>query len=142
MYSCNYVNQISKISLTTILLTLRVLPPKEFFFLDTRHAEERKFTKRQVTHKQHAAGKADEAGLMLDDVEANYNKGFAARKALLGTSSTVNCKIPNRYLFFETLEDKLLPNTKIELNIEKNFSFQDCPSTRRSKSCIWKTILI
>ena len=33
--------------------------------------------------------------------------------------ATVNCEIPlNRYSFFESLEDKLLPNTKIELNIE------------------------
>ena len=31
----------------------------------------------------------------------------------------VNCEIPlNRYSFFESLEDKLLPNTKIELNVE------------------------
>ena len=76
-------------------------------------------TKRRVSHRQNAAGNADEAGLMLDDVEANYNNGFAARKELLGTSSTVNCEIPlHRYSFFEALEDKLLPNTKIELNIE------------------------
>ena len=34
-------------------------------------------------------------------------------------SATVNCEIPlNRYSFFEALEDTLLPNTKIELNIE------------------------
>ena len=34
-------------------------------------------------------------------------------------SSTVNCEIPlNRYSFFETLNDKLLPSSKIELNIK------------------------
>ena len=56
---------------------------------------------------------------MLDDVNINYNKGFAARKTLLGASAKVNCEIPlNRYSFFEALEDKLLPNTKIDLNIE------------------------
>ena len=56
---------------------------------------------------------------MLDDVVANYNKGFAIRKVLLGDSATVRCEIPlNRYSFFESLDDKLLPNTKIELNIE------------------------
>ena len=55
----------------------------------------------------------------MDDVEAKYNKGFALRKAILGDSATVRCQIPlNRYSFFEALEDKLLPNTKIELNIE------------------------
>ena len=67
----------------------------EFFFLDTnRHAEER-------------------------PAQATYNKGFAIRKALLGTSSTVNTEIPlNRYSFFEALRDELLPNTRLELNLE------------------------
>ena len=56
---------------------------------------------------------------MLDDVNINYNKGFAARKTLLGASAKVNCEIPlNRYSFFEALEDKLLSNTKIDLNTE------------------------
>ena len=67
----------------------------QFYYLDTnRHAEEKK-------------------------AEDNYNKGFAARKALLGTSSTVNTEIPlNRYSFFESLEDELLPNTKVEIKIK------------------------
>ena len=67
----------------------------EFFYLDTnRHAEER-------------------------TAQANYNKGFAARKALLGTSTTVSTEIPlNRYSFFEALRDELLPNTRLELNLE------------------------
>ena len=92
----------------------------KFFFLDTtRHADEIKYTKRQVTHRRNADNNGDEAGLILDDVNVNYNKGFAARKALLGLPAKVNCEIPlNRYSFFEALEDKLLPNTKIELNIE------------------------
>ena len=46
--------------------------------------------------------------------EANYNKGFAQRKALLGTSSNVNIEIPlNRYSFFEELDNELLPNMKV-----------------------------
>ena len=50
---------------------------------------------------------------------ANYNKGFAARKALLGVSATVSTEIPlNRYSFFEALRDELLPNTRLELNLE------------------------
>ena len=67
----------------------------EFFFLDTnRYAEER-------------------------TAQANYNKGFAARKALLGTSTTVSTEIPlNRYSFFEALRDELLPNTRLELNLQ------------------------
>ena len=36
---------------------------------------------------------------------AGYNKGFASRKVLLGTSTTVNTEIPlNKYSFFESLE--------------------------------------
>ena len=69
----------------------------QFFYLDTsRSAEERT-----------AAAQA-----------ATYNKGFAARKALLGLSATVTTEIPlNRYSFFESLENNFLPNMKTELNI-------------------------
>ena len=46
-------------------------------------------------------------------------KVLLQEKLLLGLSAEVNCEIPlNRYSCFEALEDKLLPNTKIELNIE------------------------
>ena len=66
----------------------------QFFYLDTsRSAEER-------------------------TAQAAYNKGFASRKALLGVSSTVNTEIPlNRYSFFESLEDELIPNTKVEIQV-------------------------
>ena len=51
--------------------------------------------------------------------QAAYNKGSALRKALLGTSSTVNTEITvNRYSFFEMLEDELLTNTRVEMNFE------------------------
>ena len=51
--------------------------------------------------------------------QATYNKGFAARKALLGTSSIVTRELPlNRYSFFEALERNLLPSGRLELNIE------------------------
>ena len=92
----------------------------EYYFPDTsRHAESKKYTRRQVTHRRNAANNGDEAGLMIDDIDPNYNKGFAARKALLGASAEVNCEIPlNRYSFFEELQDKLLPNVRIELQIE------------------------
>ena len=65
-----------------------------FYYLDTnRSAEERK-------------------------AQAAYNQGFAIRKAALGLSSTVTYEIPlNRYSFFEALEMKLLPNSKVELQI-------------------------
>ena len=91
----------------------------EYYFLDaSRNAVGSKYTRRQVTHRRNAADNADEGGLMLDDVNANYNKGFAERKVLLGASAEVNYEIPlNRYSFFEELQDKLLPNMKIDLDI-------------------------
>ena len=75
----------------------------EFYFPDTtRHADEIKYTRRQVTHRQNAAANNNQPGLMLDDVNVTYNKGFAARKALLGLSAKVNREIPlNRYSFFQ-----------------------------------------
>ena len=67
----------------------------EFYHLDTtRHAEER-------------------------PAQANYNKGFAERKLLLGTSTIVTRELTlNKYSFFEALEDKLLPSGRLELNFE------------------------
>ena len=122
VYSCNYVNHVVNIKnlLEYNPSYVKSVATNEFYYLDTTiHAERNKHTKRQVTHRRNAADTADQAGLMIDDVQANYNKGFAVRKALLGDSATVRCEIPlNRYSFFEALENKLLPNTKIELNIE------------------------
>ena len=47
----------------------------------------------------------------------------------MGLSSKVNCEIPlNRYSFFEALEDKLLPNKKIDLAIEFD----------KDKNLIWR----
>ena len=48
--------------------------------------------------------------------QATYNKGFAQRKALLGTSTKVNVEIPlNCYSFIEGLDNELLPNMKITI---------------------------
>ena len=97
---------ILKIYLTTVRLTPKKTASNEFFYLDTsRDAEEREF---EISDTNQLAKR-----------RAAYNKGFALRKALLGTSSTVNTEIPlNRYSFFEMLEDKLLPNTRVEINFE------------------------
>ena len=78
----------------------------EFYFLDTSiEAEEREFTADATNH--------------IAKRRAGYNKGFALRKALLGTSSTVNTEISlKRYSFFKKLEDELLPYTRVELNLE------------------------
>ena len=113
VYSCNYANHVVNIKNLLEYSTsyAESTATGEFYFLDTsRAAEER-------------------------PAQATYNKGFHERKLLLGASATVNCEIPlNRYSFFEALEDKLLPNTKIELNIEiekdSNLIFQNADNCR------------
>ena len=122
VYSCNYANHVVNIKnlLEYNPSYAESVATNEFYYLDTsRHAQRSKYTLRGVQHGANDAANAYELRNFVDGDQANYNKGFALRKALLGDSATVHCEIPlNRYSFFEALEDKLLPNTKIELNIE------------------------
>ena len=98
---------ILKIYLTTVRLTQkkqRVMNFSIFYLGTSRSAEEREF---------------EVSGTNQPKDEQLTIKGFALRKALLGTSSTVNTEIPlNRYSFFKMLEDELLPNTRVEMNFE------------------------
>ena len=114
VYSCNYANHVVNIKnlLEYNPSYVNSVATNEFYYLDTsRHAEKTEFT----INNTNVTGGAN----VVKGRVANYNKGFALRKALVGASATVRCEIPlNRYSFFEFLEDKLLPNTKIELNIE------------------------
>ena len=67
----------------------------EFFHLDTKRAAEER------------------------PDEATYNRGFAQRKLVLGTSNIVTRELPlNRYSYFEALRNILLPSGKMELNFE------------------------
>ena len=133
VYDCDYANHCVNIKnlLEYNPSYAKSVGTNEYYFPDTStHPDSSKYTRRQVTHRRNAANNADEAGLMLDDVNANYNKGFAARKTLLGASAKVNCEIPlNRYSFFEELQDKLLPNVRIEIQIEME----------NDKNLIWRT---
>ena len=122
VYNCNYANHCVNIKnlLEYNPSYAKSVGTKEFYFLDTsRNADKEKCTKREVQHARNDADNGYEARQMVDSDNVNYNKGFAIRKVLLGSSAKVNCEIPlNRYSSFEALEDKLLPNTKIELNIQ------------------------
>ena len=132
VYDCDYANHCVNIKnlLEYNPSYAKSVGTNEFYFLDTsRSANEDKYTTRLVQHVRNDADNAYEARQIPEKDNANYNKGFAARKALLGTSVDVNCEIPlNRYSFFEELQDKLLPNMKIDLNIE----FED------AKNLIWR----
>ena len=97
VYSCNEANHVAKFKnlLEYNSSYAKSIGTKEFYYPDTSRSAEERAT------------------------QAEYNVGFALRKKVLGSSALVNCEIPlNRYSFFEALEDKLLPNTKIELNFE------------------------
>ena len=122
VYSCNYANHIVNIKnlLEYNPSYAESVATNEFYYLDTsRNANRENYSERQVQHGRNDADNAWEARNFVDGDNNTYNKGFAVRKALLGDSATVRCEIPlNRYSLFESLEDKLLPNTKIELNIE------------------------
>ena len=122
LYQCNYANH--SVNIKNLLEYNKSyadsVATNEFYFLDSStSANKNRFTRRNVEHRKNTGNTGNEEGLMIDNTPASYNEGFAKRKALLGTSSTVHCEIPlNRYSFFEALEDKLLPNTKIEINFE------------------------
>ena len=122
LYQCNYANH--SVNIKNLLEYNKSyadsVATNEFYYLDTsKNANKNRFTRKEVTHRRNTGGNADSTGLMLDNASTTFNEGFSKRKALLGTSSTVNCEIPlNRYSFFESLENKLLPNTKIEINFE------------------------
>ena len=122
LYQCNYANH--SVNIKNLLeynkSYANSVATNEFYYLDTsRSANKNRFIRKEVTHRRNTAGNADVAGLMIDNTSTTFNEGFSKRKALLGTSSTVHCEIPlNRYSFFESLENKLLPNTKIEINFE------------------------
>ena len=132
VYDCDYANHCVNIKnlLEYNPSYAKSVGTNEFYCPDTSsHADEDKYAKRDVEHERNDANNAFERRPMTDGDNVNYNKGFAARKALLGLSAEVNCEIPlNRYSFFEALEDKLLPNTKIDLSIE----FDD------DKNLIWR----
>ena len=132
VYDCDYANHCVNIKnlLEYNPSYAKSVGTNEFFFLDTsREAEEIKYSTRSVQHVRNDADNAYEVRQMPEGDNRNYNKGFAARKALLGTSVELNCEIPlNRYSFFEELQDKLLPYMKIDLNIE----FDD------DKNLIWR----
>ena len=116
VYDCDYANHCVNVKnlLEYNPSYAKSVGTNEFYFLDTtRSANEIKYSTRAVN---------DTGGTARNLVErdnATYNKGFAARNLLLGLSAEVNCEIPlNRYSFFEELQDELLPNMKIDLDIE------------------------
>ena len=119
VYDCDYANHCVNIKnlLEYNPSYAKSVGTNEYYFPDTsRNANGRKYNRQQVAHTGQAGNQQRQ---MVESDNPNYNKGFAARKLLLGASAEVNCEIPlNRYSFFEELQDRLLPNVRIELQIE------------------------
>ena len=122
VYDCHYANHCVNIKnlLEYNPSYAKSVGTNEYYFPDTsRQANTSKYIRRNVEHVRNNADNGYEIRSLPDKDNLNYNKGFAARKVLLGASAEVNCEIPlYRYSFFEELQDKLLPNVKIELQIE------------------------
>ena len=133
VYDCDYANHCVNIKnlLEYNPSYAKTVGTNEYYFLDTsKSPDSSKYIRREVQHVRNDADNAYEARTLPDLDNANYNKGFAARKVLLGSSDKVNCEIPlNRYSFFEELQDRLLPNVRIELQIEME----------NDKNLIWRT---
>ena len=94
IYDCNEVNHMVNISnlLEYTNSYAESTATNDFFYLDTNRSTE------------------------IRPAQAAYNKGFHQRKTLLGVSNVVNYELPlNRYSLFESLEDKLLPQTRVEI---------------------------
>ena len=133
VYDCDYANHCVNIKnlLEYNPSYAKSVGTNQYYFPDTsRSPDSSKFTRRRVEHVRNDANNAYEVRTLPDVENQNYNKGFSERKVLLGTSDEVNCEIPlNRYSFFEELQDKLLPNVRIELQIEME----------NDKNLIWRT---
>ena len=77
VYDCDYANHCVNVKnfLEYNPSYAKSVGTNEYYFIDTsRHADVNKYTRRIVEHRQNAAGNADDRGLMLDDVNPNYNK--------------------------------------------------------------------
>ena len=103
VYDCDYANHCVNIKnlLEYNPSYAKSVGTNEFFFPDTsRNADEIKYSRRNVQHIRNDADNGYEVREMAEGHNANYNKGFASRKLLLGLSTEVNCEIPlNRYSF-------------------------------------------
>ena len=91
----------------------------EFYYLDTYNNPNRnKYLTRQGQHRRNVANDGWTPRIFIENEDTTFNEGFAKRKSILKNSIIVNCEIPlNRYSFFKVLKDKMLPDSKFELNI-------------------------
>ena len=122
VYQCNYANHVVNIKNLLEFDTSysETIATNEFYYLDTtKYPNRNKYSTRRVQHAINDAANAWMPRLFIEKENTTYNEGFKKRKKQLGNSRNVNCEIPlNRYSFFEALKDKMLPDSRFELNME------------------------
>ena len=122
VYQCNSANHVVNIKNLLEFDTsyLETVASNEFYFLDTTNSPNRnKYLTRQVQHGRNNDNNGWTPRIFIENENTTYNVGFDKRKKQLKNSRIVNCEIPlNRYSLFEALKDKMLPDSRFELNLE------------------------
>ena len=122
VYQCNHANHVVNIKNLLEFDTsfAQSVASNEFYFLDTTNSPNRnKYLSRQVQHGRNNDNTGWTPRIFIENENTSYNEGFDKRKKQLKNSSIVNCEIPlNRYSIFEALKDKMLPDSRFELNLE------------------------
>ena len=122
VYQCNSANHVVNIKNLLEFDTsyAETIASNEFFYLDkTRYPNRNKYLTRQVQHGRNNDNTGWTPRIFIENENTTFNEGFDKRKKQLRNSRNVNCEIPlNRYSFFETLKDKMLPDSRFELNLE------------------------
>ena len=122
VYQCNSANHVvnTKNLLEYNASYAESIASNELYYLDTTNSPNRnKYLTRQVQHARNLTNTGWTPRTFIENEDNTYNEGFDSRKKQLGNSSIVNCEIPlSRYSFFEALKEKMLPDSRFELNIE------------------------
>ena len=122
VYQCNSANHVVNIKNLLEFDTsfAESVASNEFYYLDTTNSPNRnKYLTRQVQHGRNNDNTGWTPRIFIENENTTYNEGFDKRKKQLYNSRNVNCEIPlNRYSLFEALKDKMLPDSRFELNME------------------------
>ena len=122
VYQCNSANHVVNIKNLLEFDTsfAESVASNEFYYLDTTNSPNRnKYLTRQVQHGRNNDNTGWTPRIFIENENTTYNAGFDKRKKQLENSRIFNCEIPlNRYSLFEALKDKMLPDSRFELNME------------------------
>ena len=122
VYQCNHANHVVNIKNLLEFDTsfAESVASNEFYYLDTTNSPNRnKYLTRQVQHGRNNNNTGWTPRIFIENENTSYNAGFDKRKKQIKNSNVVNCEIPlNRYSLFEALKERILPDSRFELNVE------------------------